>query len=222
MKSARDPEPGPDTHCPLCHATGAQPHHRDAARVYLRCAVCALVFVPARHHLTAAQEKQRYYFHQNSAQDAGYRRFLAQLFEPLAPRLPAGGAGLDYGCGPEPVLARMFEDAGHPMRLYDPHYAADPAVLQHRYDFVTCTEAAEHFARPGEEWQRIVSLVRPGGWIGVMTSLHDDTPSFADWYYKNDPTHVCFYARETFAWLAETYRLQPHFLTTSVILLLRR
>lgn len=208
--------------CPLCLHPGAQTHHHDTMRAYLRCPACALVFVPARHHLTATQEKQRYDFHQNSAQDAGYRRFLAQLFEPLAPRLAPGASGLDYGCGPGPVLARMFEDAGFSMSVYDPYFAPDSGALQRQYDFVTCTEAAEHFARPGAEWARIAGLVRPGGWIGIMTSLYDAAPPFAGWYYKNDPTHVCFYARPTFDWLARTYNLVPHILTTSVILLQRR
>jgi hypothetical protein len=218
---AREPADDPDTCCPLCGARGALPHHRDAARTWLRCPACALIFVPAHHHLTAAQEKQRYDFHQNDPHDAGYRRFLAQLFEPLALRLPAGCEGLDYGCGPGPVLARMFEQAGFPMRLYDPFYAADPAALEQRYDFITCTETAEHFARPGAEWERIAMLARPGGWIGVMTSLYDYAPLFAGWHYKNDPTHVCFYARETFGWVAAKYRLAPSFLSESVILLQR-
>lgn len=221
MTGAREPDPGNDSHCPLCGARGAHPHHRDAARAYLRCPVCALVFVPARHHLTAAQEKQRYDFHQNDPQDSGYRHFLARLFEPLAQRLPPGAAGLDFGCGPGPVLAQLFEQAGFPMRLYDPHYAADAGVLERQYDFVTCTEAAEHFARPGEEWRRLAALVRPDGWIGVMTSQYDVTESFANWYYKNDPTHVCFYARETFEWLARRHRLTLYFPSAGVILLQR-
>ena len=208
--------------CPLCGTPDAAPYHRDGARAYLRCAACALIHVPARHHLTADQEKQRYDLHNNDPGDAGYRRFLAQLFEPLAPRLAPGAAGIDYGCGPGPALAMMFEAAGFPMRLYDPFYAPDPGALAQTYDFLTCTEAAEHFARPEREWRRIVSLVRPGGWIGVMTSLYDEVPAFADWYYKNDPTHVCFYARATFERLAEDYRLQPYFPGGPVILLRRR
>lgn len=220
--AAPDADAAAEAVCPLCLRPGAAPHHRDDARAYLHCPACALVFVPARHHLTAAQEKQRYDFHQNDAQDAGYRRFLAQLFKPLAQRLPAGAAGLDYGCGPGPVLARMFEDAGFPMAIYDPYFAPDAGALQRPYDFITCTEAAEHFAHPGAEWQRICALVRPGGWIGVMTSLHDDAPSFADWYYKNDPTHVCFYARQTFEWLARRHRLTPRFTAGPVILLQRQ
>jgi hypothetical protein len=210
-----------DTDCPLCGTPGAAPCHCDDARAWLRCPACALVFVPARHHLTPAQEKQRYDFHQNDPHDAGYRRFLARMFEPLAYRLAPGAAGLDYGCGPGPVLARMFEDAGFSMAVYDPYYAPDTGALQRQYDFVTCTETAEHFARPGAEWARIAGLVRPGGWIGVMTSLHDDAPSFADWYYKNDPTHVCFYARQTFEWLAHRHQWTPQYLSGSVILLQR-
>ncbi|MCC6208714.1 MAG: class I SAM-dependent methyltransferase [Gammaproteobacteria bacterium] len=208
--------------CPLCGAPEAAPHHRDGVRAYLRCAACGLIHVPARHHLTADREKQRYDLHNNDPADAGYRRFLAQLLEPLALRLAPGATGIDYGCGPGPALAMMLEQAGFPMRLYDPYYAPDPGVLRREYDFLTSTEAAEHFARPDREWQRIVSLVRPGGWIGIMTSLHDSVPSFADWHYKNDPTHVCFYARQTFEWLADRHRLMPRILSDSVILLQRQ
>jgi hypothetical protein len=210
-----------DALCPLCLNPGPGSLHRDATRTYLRCPACALIFVPARHHLTAAQEKQRYEFHQNHPQDAGYRQFLLRLFEPLAARLPAGAEGLDYGCGPGPVLAQMFEAAGFPMAVYDPYFAPDAGALRRQYDFVTCTEAAEHFARPAEEWRRLRALVRPGGWIGVMTGLYDEAPPFAGWYYKNDPTHVCFYARATFEWLAREHRLAPQFISASVILLQR-
>ncbi|MCC6301733.1 MAG: class I SAM-dependent methyltransferase [Gammaproteobacteria bacterium] len=207
--------------CPLCGAPGVTPHHRDAAREYLRCPACALIHVPARHHLTAAQEKQRYDLHRNDPHDAGYRRFLARLFEPLAARLAPGAAGLDYGCGPGPALAMMFEEAGFPMRVYDPYYAPDRGALAREYDFLSCTEAAEHFSNPDAEWRRIVSLVRPGGWIGLMTGLYDEAPAFAGWYYKNDPTHVCFYARRTLEWLARGHRLTPHFLSGAVVLLQR-
>lgn len=205
--------------CPLCGDAPAAFHHRDRHREYLRCGSCALVFVPQRDHLAPEEERRRYGFHRNTAGDAGYRRFLARLFEPVAARLAPGAQGLDFGCGPAPVLAGMFEEAGFATAVYDPWFAPAPDALQRQYDFVTCSEAAEHFRHPAVEWRRLAGLLRPGGWLGVMTQLLDEETAFGDWYYKNDPTHVSFYARRSVAWIAATFGLRPLFVSSSVFLL---
>ncbi len=206
-------------HCPLC--SGAPPAHcfRDHRREYLRCNVCALVHVPRAYHLAADEERRRYDRHDNDPADPAYRRFLSALFRPMIERLPAGAAGLDYGSGPGPTLSVMFEEAGHPMRVYDPFYADDREALRQRYDFITCSEVVEHFARPGAEWERLVGLLKPGGRLGVMTSLLTSDIDFGRWYYKDDPTHVSFYAPKTIEWLAAHHRLRVEFLSTSVALL---
>jgi hypothetical protein len=43
----------------------------------------------------------------------------------------------------------MLAEAGHAMALYDPFFRPDPAALERDYDFITCTETAEHFHHPG-------------------------------------------------------------------------
>ena len=70
------------------------------------------------------------------------------------------------------------------------------------YDFVTCTEVAEHFHRPADEFDRLERLLRPGGWLAVMTSFQTDDARFAGWHYRRDPTHVVFYRAETFRTIA--------------------
>ena len=35
-----------------------------------------------------------------------------------------------------------------------------------------------------------------------MTKLTDQVTDFANWHYKNDPTHVSFFSSKTFAYLA--------------------
>ena len=105
--------------------------------------------------------------------DPGYRRFLSKLADPLRGRLAPGAHGLDYGCGPGPALAAMLREAGHEMALYDPVYYPDTAPLQARYDFVTCTEVAEHFHAPAQEFDRMGALLRPGGLAGGDDLLSD-------------------------------------------------
>ncbi len=187
--------------CLLCAhvATGLV---RDRRRAYYHCAHCELIFADPTSHLVPEAEQTVYNQHKNSPSDQNYRRFLNQLAQPLLEQLSAGAQGLDYGCGPGPTLSRMFEEAGMTMQLYDPYFAPDTQALNCTYDFVTCTEVVEHFYEPAKDWARLASLLRPGGWLGVMTRFYESADRFDQWYYKNDPTHVCFYNLQTLQWIA--------------------
>jgi len=188
--------------CPLCHGTDTTPYHRDKVRDYLACASCDLVFVPPYQQLSADDEKAQYDQHDNRPDDPGYRGFLGRLFTPLSERLAPGVRGLDFGAGPGPTLSLMFEEAGYPMALYDPWYAPDQSVLSETYDFITLSEVAEHLAEPGAELDALWRMLKPGGWLGIMTKRVRDREAFAGWHYINDPTHICFFADTTFQWLA--------------------
>lgn len=192
--------------CPLC--TGiARPYHRDARRDYLQCESCDLVFVPPHQHLDAAAVRAFYDTHENALDDPGYRRFLARLFGPMVQRLPSGASGLDFGCGPAPLLAALFSEAGFTLRVYDPLFAPDAAALDRSYDFITSSEVFEHLTEPGTEIARLLEMLRPGGWLGVMTKRVRDRAAFAQWHYIRDPTHVCFFSETTFRFIAERHGL---------------
>lgn len=213
-----------DEVCPLCSSGGTYFFHRDTSsrhsnREYWRCRICALVFVPSGFHLARDAEKAQYDLHQNNPSDEGYRRFLNRLCDPLAARLEFGSRGLDFGSGPGPTLSVMLEERGHAMALYDPFYAPDSKVLAQQYDFVTCTEVVEHFACPAMEFATLWRLVKPGGWLGIMTKLMGECSDFAAWHYKNDPTHIVFYSRKTFFWLAGQWQSSPEFLGADVVLM---
>ncbi len=210
-----------ETVCPLCLSARTAAFHRDHRRPFRHCRRCDLVYVPAAFHLDAAAEKRRYDQHRNDPRDPAYRAFLNRLMAPLLARLPTGAQGLDYGAGPGPTLSLMLAEQGHPMAIYDVFYAPDEAVLARRYDFLTCTETMEHFSAPRREWLRFLTLVREGGWLGIMTQLREPAVDFASWYYKNDETHVCFYSRATFDYLARLHGLEVYFEEASVILLRR-
>ena len=151
------------------------------------------------------QEREVYDLHDNNPEDEGYRRFLSRLTSPLLERLEPGASGLDFGCGPGPALAGMLEEAGMDMALYDPFFYPEASVLERQYDFITCTEVVEHLHHPAETFQRLDKLLRPGGWLGVMTCFQTDDHRFANWHYRRDPTHIVFYRQSTMAWLARAY-----------------
>ncbi len=189
--------------CPLCGHSAAQPYHTDKYRPYYQCAECALVFVPAEFHLGAAQERAYYDLHENSLEDPGYRRFLSRCAVPLLEALPAASRGLDFGCGPAPLLAKILSEAGHSVSIYDAFYALDTSVLEESFDFIVATEVVEHLSAPGEILELLWSRLNPGGLLALMTKLVISPERFASWHYIRDPTHICFFSERTFAWLAD-------------------
>jgi hypothetical protein len=127
--------------------------------------------------------------------------------------------GLDFGCGPQPVLSGLFEAAGHRMALYDKFYYPDSQGLAKTYDFITSTEVFEHLATPGDTLTRIWNCLRPGGLLGIMTRLIPEDSPFAKWWYHTDATHICFYARPTFEWMAKHLKSEVTILGEDVILM---
>lgn len=155
--------------------------------------------------LDATAEKQVYDLHDNSPDDPGYRRFLGKLAEPLLARLAPRATGLEFGCGPGPALASMLAERGHEVALYDPFFHPDTTVLARQYEFITCTEVIEHLHDPWSVFAQLDSLLKPGGWLGVMTCFQTDDERFANWHYRRDPTHVVFYRESTLMKIAERF-----------------
>lgn len=205
--------------CPLCKGTDNQFYHEDKRRQYLQCQSCQLVFVDPSQRLTPEQEKAIYDQHENDPSDQGYRRFLSRIADPLDERLGENQQGLDFGCGPGPALAQMMRERGHNVDLYDLYYYPQPEILNKQYDFVMATEVIEHLYRPDEVWQQWLNLLKPGAYLGLMTKLVRDVEAFSTWHYKNDQTHVLFFSRATFEYLAERDSLDLEFIGNDVILL---
>ncbi|MGQ8364718.1 class I SAM-dependent methyltransferase [Glaciecola sp. 1036] len=152
------------------------------------------------------QEKAEYDQHENQLDDPGYIRFLSRAINPLLERLPEDTSnlrGLDFGCGPGPALATYLNNHGIDTEKYDPLYFPDNQLLQNTYDFVTCTEVVEHFNSPKQSWLQLFKLLKPNGILVVMTKLVIDQARFANWHYKNDPTHICFYSYKTLSFIAK-------------------
>ncbi|MCB1025151.1 MAG: class I SAM-dependent methyltransferase [Acidobacteria bacterium] len=188
--------------CPICSPSYHQFFFRDKFREYFRCSNCSLIFVPPEFHPTRPNEKARYEEHNNDPDDQGYREFLERIVPPIKERMPKGARGLDFGCGPTPLLADMLTENGYLMEIYDSFYETERKVLERSYDFIVSTEVLEHLSQPLSELQKLLSILKPGGIIAIMTLPFDSSIDFSGWHYKNDPTHICFYSAETFDWLA--------------------
>lgn len=207
--------------CPVCKQTTTHHLMQCDGRDYLRCESCLATFVDPEQLPSQDSERSHYQLHDNRPDDPNYRRFLSRLSEPLLAVLPSAQYGLDYGCGPGPALGVMLEEAGYRMRLYDPFFYADETALQGQYDFITCTEVVEHFHRPAEQFERLNTLLKPGGVLAIMTCFQTDDARFANWHYRRDPTHVVFYREETFRYLASQFGWRCEIPCKDVVLLFK-
>ena len=207
--------------CPLCGAPGPFASVDDVRKRRHRvCGRCGLIFVDQEFLPEPAAEKQRYVSHRNGPEDAGYVAFLRQSIAPARPFLTRSMRGLDYGCGHTPTLHLLLEEAGLRCANYDPYFFPDwPAGP---FDFLFATEVAEHFHRPAAEWPRMLSLLKPGGVLTVMTAPWTDLESFRTWGYASDETHVVFYHRRTLDWIFGTFGLEALDRTNPRVSVLRK
>lgn len=198
--------------CPLCGApTLVLPNAASEHQRYFRCVICDLIHLDPAHRLSRDEEQNRYLLHENDRNDPGYTTFLNRLAEPVMERLRPGARGLDFGCGPTPVLGELLTAAGFPCAAYDPFFAPDETLLDNRYDFITCSEVVEHAHGPARMFPALGRMLMPGGILGVMTMFHPGEDAFADWWYRRDPTHVCFYAEPTMRWIGERHEWRTEF-----------
>jgi 2-polyprenyl-3-methyl-5-hydroxy-6-metoxy-1,4-benzoquinol methylase len=207
------------TNCPLCGSRDSKHFYSDKRADYYGCDTCELIFVPSEFWLAASEEKLEYDLHNNDVEDLGYRKFLNRLAAPLLQWLEPASHGLDFGCGPGPALAAMLNEAGHKVELYDPFYANDPEKLTQCYDFITSTEVFEHLQQPRQVLEKLLSILNTGGTLAIMTQLAYGQEEFKTWRYKSDKTHIIFFSKNTFEWIARQYDLQLEFVNDNVIFL---
>jgi len=188
--------------CPLCESDRSAPFAEAFKRRFFRCSTCALTFVDRAQIPSEADEKARYALHRNDAANPGYAAFLYRAVDALLTAVAPPARGLDFGSGPNPVLARMLGKAGFEVTTFDRFFAPRRPPAGTKFDFVTCIETAEHFHVPALEFKLITSILKPGGVLVVSTELLEDDAAFAKWRYARDFTHVCFYKKQTMEWIA--------------------
>lgn len=188
--------------CPLCHSERSSLYSKHKTGEYRLCDICSLVYVLPSSYLNEEEEKARYDLHTNSPDDINYKRFLSRVLNPVKERIKEGSSGLDFGSGPGPTLSKMFEESGYKMSIYDHYYAKNEEVLSRKYDFITSTEVVEHLYDPKTVLDNLMMMLEKDGLLALLTQTYPLQEEFDMWYYKNDPTHVCFFSLATMHWLA--------------------
>lgn len=211
--------------CPLCRSSDLIPYHTDNKRDYCQCENCKLVFVPVIHHLSQEDEKTEYDKHDNTELTPGYRGFLNRSLAPLCEKVtsdfPSSAIGLDFGCGEGAFLSVMAAEKGLLIKNYDLYYHNHSSLLGEQYDYIVMTEVLEHIARPAELLPKLLAMLKAKGFLLVMTKRVLSQSRFAQWHYKQDPTHICFYSVDTFEWVASAYNLVLDIVSDDIVTLSR-
>ncbi|WP_394148041.1 class I SAM-dependent methyltransferase [Shewanella atlantica] len=203
--------------CPLCHDQHSSLFHQDKKRITYICDRCKLVFSDASSHLPPAVEKRRYQ-QQASKNQKQLKQFLISLVLQCEQQTHLPLTGLNFGRVAEAQTVLNIESRHHTLKQYDPYFAADHDLLKRQYDFICCYRVFEHFRSPLKEWSLLGNLLKPGGWLAINTKLLTDLSAFDKWHHKNNLTHVSFYQRSTFEFLAQEAGFKLLFAANDLIL----
>lgn len=175
------------------------------SRRYHSCPRCEYIFMDEADLLSDKEELLRYEDHNNSIEDEGYREYFKRFIEYSMEKTDRGAQILDYGSGPEPVLASVMEEAGFThVDIYDKYFTDRPLDPGKKYDVITSTEVVEHIYKPMEVFRELAERLKPGGKLIVMTAFHPrNEEEFGRWWYINDPTHIVFYTLKTMEYIGK-------------------
>ena len=185
--------------CPLCSSLSAE-FYKDT-QTYYKCPTCHGIFVDVDDLPNEEDEKQRYELHDGDTQDKGYRKFVSPITNSIIRDFSKDAKGLDFGAGTSAIISAVLKDEGYTISNYDPYFHNYPELLKTKYDYISSCEVIEHFYNPYKEFKLLKSLLNPHAKLYLMSDIYDEKIDFASWYYKNDPTHVFLYTKETFEWI---------------------
>lgn len=188
--------------CPLCSHDMIEFHHPQTHHLFHVCPSCEAIIKNHENCSNPTDEKKRYEAHQNDLDQEGYVTFLSAFIERAICPFDVHDL-LDYGCGPSPILGTLLHQLGYHVDLFDPFFY--PKEPLHTYDMVVSTEVVEHFKDPIHSFHHIDDLVKPHGYVAIMTLFHpNDRDQFFNWFYIRDFTHVIFYTLKTLDMMMST------------------
>lgn len=191
--------------CKICGADTKNVQNKKG-KMFHFCPYCNFVSKDEKDFPKEIEKKQRYEEHNNSFEDPRYVAYFEKFIKAaLSGFVEPGSRGLDFGSGPEPVLAEILKTGyGFDMDIYDKFYSPEKPYGQKTYDFITATEVVEHLEEPMKVFRLFNRLLKPGGMLAVMTLMHhNDRERFFKWHYIRDITHISFYCVETMRRIAD-------------------
>ena len=190
--------------CPLCNGSG-DVFFQNKKQLYYKCNNCYGIYVDENIRPDKEAEKSRYKEHNNDVNDKRYQNFVSNITSAILKNFTQNDKGLDFGAGTGPVVSKVLKDSDFCIVQYDPFFHNYPILLDEKYDYIVCCEVIEHFYNPKKEFSLLKKLLQQNGKLYCMTDIYDESIDFHKWYYKNDPTHVFIYHKNTIEWIKKEF-----------------
>lgn len=188
--------------CDLCGHPALAALGAIQGRPFFRCPQCRQMIADPARWPTPAAEKARYDLHDNRWDNADYRGYLRKIVDHFIGLCPQARRVLDFGSGPEAVLARLLRESGREAHAYDPLYGLAPATGAAPFEALILCEVFEHLRNLDAELDLIRRSLTPTGVIYIRTALIPTGSSLESWAYLNDLTHIRFLDPESLPALA--------------------
>lgn len=203
--------------CPLCSTSNAPFYQKE--ETYYKCETCDAIYADELDKPNLEAEKERYELHDDDTADEGYRKFVNPITSSIMRDFTSDAKGLDFGAGTSAIISVVLKENAFNIKNYDPYFHRFSELLEAKYDYISSCEVIEHFYKPYKEFKLLKTMLNTNGKIYLMTEPYDETIDFSTWYYKNDPTHVFFYSKKTFAWIVKEFKFSEFTMNKRLIVL---
>ena len=191
--------------CKICNTSVTSILDERNGWEFFHCKECEFIFKNPNNYVNSDKELSQYQNHNNTIESRGYvemfEKFMSATFEPYLDDITNV---LEFGSGPGPVLAELLRRKNLNVDIYDKYFSPKEVYEGKEYDMITSTEVLEHIDAPREIFNFFAKHLKKGGYLSIMTQFHkNEEEDFKKWWYKNDPTHICFFRPHTFEILAK-------------------
>ena len=199
--------PGQDEKsCPICHASSVL-FFQDQ-RVFYKCSDCSLIFT---EDFPEKDVEEQHYKDQWATTDPGFWKQQVDVLVQLIGNYQMPSRILDFGSGSGEMTAE-FRARGFNITPLEPmtHGYLKDQNYSEKFDVVIAVEVIEHLREPWKEIYEIEKVLAPDGIVifsTLLTNAFIDRPDasehFKNWWYKDDPTHVCFFCNRVLSKMAD-------------------
>lgn len=191
--------------CRLCNCHTETHRFLSDESEYFECHNCGLIFQKREQLPHYYEEKKRYLEHENNLASQDYLNYLEESTKRIFQFPISKKSLLDYGCGPVKALEKIWGDEFEYIASFDPIFHKNMDFELETFDVICCVEVIEHFYSPAESFEKIDSLLSQAGYVLFRTEFQDQMKALENWWYRKDPTHVCFYNSQSWKYLEKKF-----------------
>ncbi|MEC9284063.1 MAG: class I SAM-dependent methyltransferase [Bdellovibrionota bacterium] len=191
--------------CRLCNCHTETHRLLSDESVYYNCHNCGLIFQKREQLPHYFEEKKRYLEHNNDVLRQDYLNYLKESTKRIFELPISKKSLLDYGCGPAKGLEHIWSKDFEYVASFDPIFHKLENFDVKSFDVICCVEVIEHFYSPATSFEKIDSLLSKNGFVLFRTEFLDEMCKLDNWWYRKDPTHVCFYNSQTWKYIEKKF-----------------